>query len=354
MKIWDLYDRNENLTGEDKKRSELKSIPDICIFLLAMLEIAFECVVPRYFTINIGSGSTVAATLNAIILLALGLGFYLGNLKSPCETSSRNFSRLLLIGAVSVALVPVIEVFFFRFVTRFFFKYNLLISIFGALLLAAPSCFLFGFIVAKLIFQELDQHSINQFKNFGKIILLIAIGRIFGSLTTGFFLLPTLGTKISNLVIALILLLMSFIFGNFSKTRFYLVVMSIILLSFDGGRFLFHSWNPAVYADFDSEYARMQLVQFFVNEQGKTQQVTGIKSDSGTESFAGTHDREFIAPYNYYYDLPKYYFKNYARCLLIGGAGYTYPTYFYDQSENLNMKMDVVEIDPKMTEVANK
>ena len=149
----------------------------LCIFLLAALERAFECVVPRFFTIYIGSGSTVTAILNTVILISLGLGFYFGNRKNLSENSFLTLPIAMLLGAVSVALVPVCEVFFFRYAMKFFFKHNVIISTAGALLLAAPSSFIFAFIVSKIISEkDLSETDQSTQTKLGKIILLLVGG----------------------------------------------------------------------------------------------------------------------------------------------------------------------------------
>ena len=56
--------------------------------------------------------------------------------------------------------------------------------------------------------------------------------------------------------------------------------------------------------------------------------------------------------YLYYYDLFDYFEKDAKNVLLIGGAAYTYPTYYLKKYPDKNI--DVSEIDPKMTQIATR
>lgn len=61
---------------------------------------------------------------------------------------------------------------------------------------------------------------------------------------------------------------------------------------------------------------------------------------------------ELLAEYTKYYHLVRYFNPNFKKTLMLGGAGYAYPSDFlvkYPQSS-----IDVVEIDPGITELARK
>lgn len=74
--------------------------------------------------------------------------------------------------------------------------------------------------------------------------------------------------------------------------------------------------------------------------------------DMGLESYLDTNSNEMGAEYLKFYDLFDYYNKNAKNTLLIGGAAYTYPIHYLNKYSDKNI--DVVEIDDKMTKIAEE
>ena len=96
----------------------------------------------------------------------------------------------------------------------------------------------------------------------------------------------------------------------------------------------------------DSEYSRIWVRKVQAGEVTyKTLQV-----DTGLESYINQETGEMGAKYLSYYDLFEYYDKEADDALMIGGAAYTYPMHYLRKYEN--KKIDVVEIDEKMTKIA--
>ena len=77
-----------------------------------------------------------------------------------------------------------------------------------------------------------------------------------------------------------------------------------------------------------------------------------LQVDTGLESYINQETGEMGATYLYYYDLFEYYDKEAKDALMIGGAAYTYPMHYLKKYENKTI--DVVEIDEKMTQIAEE
>jgi spermidine synthase len=127
-----------------------------------------------------------------------------------------------------------------------------------------------------------------------------------------------------------------------------IIVMFVAIIIYMLGLYVYQVSNPVIYKDLDSMYSRIQVYKGIAEDNRELKYIkVGIV---GSESLK--YEDNEINAYLKYFDLPKYYYKNYNRCLLVGGAGYTYPTEFFSKEENQNVKMDVVEIDPVMTQIA--
>ena len=75
-----------------------------------------------------------------------------------------------------------------------------------------------------------------------------------------------------------------------------------------------------------------------------------MQVDTGLESYINAETGEMGARYLRYYDLFEYFNKDAKDTLLIGGAAYTYPIHYLQKYKD--KKIDVVEIDDKMTQIA--
>lgn len=128
-----------------------------------------------------------------------------------------------------------------------------------------------------------------------------------------------------------------------------MIVILLVLLGLNYyGKVLFEKENPDIIEDVDSEYSRIWIKQIGNGDISyKAMQV-----DTGTESYINEKTNEMGAMYLYFYDLFDYYNKDANSTLMIGGAAYTYPTYYLNKYKDKTI--DVSEIDEKMTELAVK
>ena len=221
----------------------------------------------------------------------------------------------------------------------------------SALIFGIPS-----FIVAtvspfavKLRDSEKNHESVG--KTSGRVSSLSTIGSIVGTFLAGFVLIPNLGVRTIILITTIILFLLAFIIFDKKDVK-YVCSMIVILLVLLGlnyyGKVLFEKSNPDIIEDVDSEYSRIWIKQIGNSEVSyKVMQV-----DTGTESYINEETNEMGARYLYFYDLFDYYNKDANSTLMIGGAAYTYPTYYLNKYQNKTI--DVSEIDDKMTELAVK
>ena len=114
------------------------------------------------------------------------------------------------------------------------------------------------------------------------------------------------------------------------------------------GKYIFEKENPDIIVDTDSQYSRIWIKRIETGDASyKAMQV-----DRGFESYIDQETKQMGATYLYYYDLFDYFNKNAKSTLMIGGAAYTYPTYYLNKYQDKTI--DVVEVDKKMTELAQE
>jgi spermidine synthase len=103
--------------------------------------------------------------------------------------------------------------------------------------------------------------------------------------------------------------------------------------------------------DIDTEYSRVQV--FKTTDPKTKREMRAIATDPFFVQSAVFADSDELAlEYANYYHLLKHFKPDFQTTLLIGGAGYTFPREYLKKYPAA--QMDVVEIDPQMTNIAKR
>ena len=327
---------------------------EILVFFCGAMSMALELVAARIFSPYVGSSNLVWTTIIGMILIFMSLGYSVGGKKADKEPDIKILKMLLMISIIYVAILPFLEVMILKPFAGMGLPLVVTAIFMSVLLFGFPS-FTFAFaspLAVKLKqIEEKDKDNVGEIS--GRMSSVSTIGSIIGTFLTGFLLIPVIGTSgIIILILVILTLLVLFLEDKFDKKKvlgYLLFILSIAGL-FVAGRYLNKINNPEIIKDVDSEYSRIQIkeAKTINGDTLKYMQVGNIGAES--MKFA---DSKRISDYLYYYDLLEYYLEeNGGNILMIGGAAYTYPTYFYGLEKNKEKTMDVVEIDKVMTKLA--
>jgi spermidine synthase len=104
--------------------------------------------------------------------------------------------------------------------------------------------------------------------------------------------------------------------------------------------------------DTDTPYNRVWIYDqnYSVNNVSVKVRKMGINNENHSSMFLN-YD-ELVNDYTRYYHLAKYFKPDFQKTLMLGGAGYSYPKDYLKKYPEATM--DVVEIDPKITELAKE
>ncbi len=324
---------------------------EITVFLSGALTMMLELIAARILSPYVGSSNLIWTTIIGIMLTSMSIGYWFGG--KVADKNKDNdiniLSNYLLISAIATSCIPILEVKFIDVLSQLSDNLVLVAIICATVTFGIPS-----FLLATVspIAVKIKNNSIdNVGTTSGKISSLSTIGSIFGTFFAGFVLIPNLGVR--NIILGCTLLLWilsAYLFNKKDKKYYALMILELIVivgLNILGGYF-FSSSHPEIISDVDSEYSRIWVKEINVGEnQYKTLQV-----DTGLESYMNQETGEMGAKYLYYYDLFEYYNKDAKDALMIGGAAYTYPMHYLKKYED--KKIDVVEIDDKMTKIAEE
>lgn len=209
-------------------------------FITGFAILVFELLSFRMLAPYFGNSSIVIGTIINSILLALAIGYYLGGSIADRKKSHDLIYQVILVSAVYIFLVYLTYPLFLKSIAGMPVIAGSLLAI---VVLFFPPMILLSFVPPYLIklISSKDDIGISS----GKIFSLSTLGSIMGGVFTTFFLIPFIGTKISVLVSAIILLLLG-VAGLHSGRLLSLAVVFALLSPF---AFSARSESKIIYQD---------------------------------------------------------------------------------------------------------
>ncbi len=319
----------------------------ITVFLCGALGMVLELVAARILSPYVGSSNLIWTTIIGIMLTSMSIGYWLGGKIADKKPDMNLLSLFILVGAFFTSLIPILETVLVKPLSEISNQLVFVAIVCSAVVFGIPS-FILAMVSPFAVKLEDKEHE-DIGKTSGKISSLSTIGSIVGTFVGGFLLIPNLGVRMLILILTIVLFILSFMMFDRKNIK-YCACMFVCLIALLGlnyyGKFIFEKNNPDIIEDVDSEYSRIWIKNVSARDINyKTMQV-----DTGLESYINQETNEMGAAYLYYYDLFDYYNKDASSTLMIGGAAYTYPTYYLNKYQDKTI--DVVEIDDKMTELA--
>jgi len=315
----------------------------ITVFLCGAIIMGLELVAARVLSPYVGSSNPIWTSIIGVILISMSLGYLLGGKLADRKNDFNTLASLIIISALLVSIVPILETYIIKPLSLTNLPLAVVAITSALIAFALPSALLATVSPYAIKLMEVSGENVGSIS--GRLSAISTLGSIFGTFFTGFCLIPILGNKMIILLSAILLVVLSILL--FEKKKKAHIAIFIVCIGFSVGSFfigeaLFKKDNPNILADLDSEYSRI-----WVNKLGEYKV---LQVDRATESYLKTDGS--MGSYLNYYDLFDAYIKDSKDTLIIGGAAYTYPMHFLDKYSDKNI--DVVEIDPMMTEVAKE
>ncbi len=325
-----------------------KYVLEISVFVCGAIVMIFELVGSRVLGPYFGTSTFVWTTLIGIVMGSLSIGYYWGGRVADKKASLKGFS-LIIFGAGFFIFTTFFLMDILLFNAFRLFKNSTVILFFSSILLFVPASVLLGMIspyAAKLKLSNLKSSG----KTIGNLYALSTMGSIAGTFAAGFYLIPKFGTGTLLVMISLLLVLLSmFVFLN--KKPLFKILASFVLFCF----LPFSDITSQVYAgsnlvDTDTQYSRVWI---FEDEDDATKRpVRNLKIDRKNSSSMFLDGDDLVYDYTKYYDLGKHFNPAFEKSLLLGGAAYSYPKHYLKTFPDA--KLDVVEIDPRLTSLAKE
>ncbi len=327
-----------------------KYILELTVFVCGALVMIYEIVGSRLLAPYIGTSTYVWTSLIGVILAALSLGYWLGGKTADRKPDIKILALVIFLagGAVGVTI-------FFKDVILSFIGISPLMleikSVLAALLLFAPASVLLGFVTPYAVKLKMSDIA-DAGKTVGRLYALSTVGSIFGTFSAGFFLIPFVGATRTLYIISASLILLSILLAPFALTRtnLTLLILFVFGISFNELK----NYYLATTQDFheiDTEYNSVRIFTTTDEQSGK--RIRNLAIDPHfTQSRMYLDSDEMVSEYAKYYHLIRHFKPDFQQTLMIGGAGYSFPKDYLKTYPN--SEIEVVEIDPQMTEIAEK
>ena len=318
----------------------------VIVFTASACGLSIEIVAGRILAPTIGVSLYTWTSIIGIVLAGISVGNFVGGVAAD-RFPRRPFLGLVLLasGVSSLGILPLIDV-----------ASNALdglpivprIVLLTTVLFFPPSVIL-GMVTPIVV--KLRLRSLAKTGNIvGATYAVSTAGSIFGTFITGFVLIQWIGTRSIIVAAAVVLLVLAIAFGRLWEVR---IATGVLTAIFIGVAVL------TVRMDVLNTICRVESGYFCIRveereEAGRT--VSVLTLDKLVHSYVDLDDPTFLV-YGYEKvlgDLSTYMGDRdpQFRSLFIGGGGYTMPRFIEDRFPD--SVVEVVEIDPEVTEVVHK
>jgi len=320
---------------------------EIIVFLCGAVVMIFEIVGSRVLGPYLGTSIFIWTSLIGIILGSLSLGYWIGGRLADKRPSFSMLAWIILASALMIGFTTLVKEFFLFNLPKVIegLKWQ---SVVASIFLFAPASVLLGMVspyAVRLKIKALQTSGTTV----GNLYAISTMGSIAGTFAAGFYLIPALGTTNILLTITLLLAILSIILFITEK-RTSISTFPFVLLAITGYNLYTFNTSAKAYVDQDTQYNRVWVYDATDQETGKSIKFMRINNESSSAMFFDSD--ELVFPYTRAYRLAEHFTPEFKSILILGGAGYSFPKYCLQRYSEA--RVDVVEIDPELTELARE
>jgi predicted membrane-bound spermidine synthase len=323
----------------------------VVVFLTSFAMLVIEVVAGRILAPHVGVSLYTWTSIIGVVLAGISAGAWLGG------TIADRFPRVSALGWI--LFLSGLGVFSIPPMVNWMGGSSLQIALMTRILLVTavtffiPSCLLgmVSPVVIKLALADLEKTG----NVVGRIYAVSTLGSILGTFATGFFLISWMGTRNLLFATGVLLLLCAPVFGGFFRQRKRIVLFLLVL------PFLWPLYRHAIHPVLDQATLFFKESNYYTiklkgNPGDREQPLITLYLDNLTHS-SSDRDNPYRLVYRYirsYDEIVQWQAagRGSFKTLFIGGGGYTYPRYL--EARYPKTEIDVVEIDPVVTEVSRK
>lgn len=322
---------------------------ELVVFVCGAVVMILEMVGSRVLAPYLGTSIVVWTGLIGVILGCLSLGYWWGGRLADRNASYRTLSVVILLAAVCIASVSISKSMVLDLLQSAGESVHLG-STLATLILFAPPSVLLGMVTpysVKLKMTDLGKTG----RTVGNLYALSTLGSILGTFLAGFVLIAFFGSTRILTFLALLLVATSFL----AYRRLYVIQGAIgvlVLVAFLAmGSYEDHLARNGFH-DLDTGYSRILITPGVDGETGRAMRIM-VTNPKGIQSAMYLDEPLDLAlHYTRFYKLALHFKPGATRMLMLGGGGYSVPRHML--SRHPNLRMEVVELDPGVTDLARR
>lgn len=297
-----------------------------------------------------GTSLIVWTALIGVIMTSLCIGNWLGGAMADRRPEGKLLGRILIFAAIIIALTAFISNFILTRLSML--SLNLYVSsVITALLIFTPTSVLLGMtspFIARL--AMLDVNSSGAV--IGRLSALNSAGSILGTFLGGFVLISLFPSGVILMLVSSGLALLSVLVYTGAWLRIIAVLIAGILGLGTWGAENYGLPFAPVGEQIDTAYNHLSIVESIDRRNGRRVRVLITNPDAAQSLMYTDNPVELVSDYTKFYDLAFHYKPDSKKILMLGGGGYCVPRHVLHERKNVSM--DVVELDPGVTEVAKQ
>ena len=311
-----------------------------------ILELTGSRLVAPFF----GTSLIVWTALIGIIMTSLCIGNWLGGSIADKRPEGKLLGRILITAAVIIAVTAFASNYILTYLQGL--NMNLyLASVIAAAVIFAPSSVLLGMVspfVARLAMQNVDSSGAVV----GRLSALNSAGSILGTFLGGFVLISLFPSGVILMLLASLVALLSVLVYTGAWRKIISVIVFCVLA---GGAWQAYTHGlpfAPIGEQIDTQYNHLSVVESVDTRNNRRVRILITNPDSAQSLMYTDNPSELVSEYTKFYDLAFHYKPDTKRVLMLGGGGYCVPRHILASMPGVSI--DVVELDPGVTETARK
>jgi len=324
---------------------------ELIVFIAGAGVMALEMVGARVLAPWLGTSIVIWTSLIGVILASLSLGYWWGGRLADRSPSAKVLGRILCGAALGIALVAAFKSFILAALLQ---NPDVRVAaMLAALLLFAPPSVLLGMVTpfsVRLKMQNVDSSG----RVAGNLYALSTCGSILGVFLTGFVLIAYCGTTQILYGLSATLGLASLLAARQSAPAKGAVLGLTLALALASHSYEQYLASLGVH-DVETAYSRVLVCNSVDPDSGRPIRImTTCFKRLQSACFTDIPDpsQQLVLDYTRFFALIERFVPSARNALLLGGGGYSLPTYAMAKFPAL--RLTVVELDPGVTDLARR